>query len=586
MQNDFWDKLYVRVLEDYELLKLIALDTSSNVLLKLVRPNKPLYLSCARFIKKGKITNKDAFVDKLLAYGRKDEALRRIILFTWVEDNKTTLSFLTLGVDKEVMSELNQGKFGNEKKIEILSKIDLRDGVDRVFQRYFEAREASVSLETEKTEDIEPIKSPDKGLDSEKLETALLELEKVKDSLTKQEQLVENLTVSTRDLKRDNKELREQLEQRLKEYSGLTEKFNKQQIELKEKTATLEELSIELTGFKVKLEFAEKELETLPKSSEGSSFDEIELRSKLSGLLEENKGLRKAVENRENSIKRLEKEITRLTASLNKKDERNARVENLQTKLKEVQERELQDRLVGYLIDSELFLTLHAVPYNLDKELVRGKGLVFEELCVLTLDEGGEAVGIESLESGVRREVVGVVRSEQGEFYLECEEEKFEIRVGLSAKFIGRPARGVFLPEAGARAEGIYRVDHLDSVRDAVVGQGKQKSRPKEAAQVEKIFAGERVLIIGGDRVGHSYEQALEPYGLEVVWRSGFEGFKELRGGMGSFDGVVLIVRQMSHTLLREVVGVARREAVELTYCTKRGTSGVLGCLDDLINKN
>lgn len=70
-------------------------------------------------------------------------------------------------------------------------------------------------------------------------------------------------------------------------------------------------------------------------------------------------------------------------------------------------------------------------------------------------------------------------------------------------------------------------------------------------------------------------------HGLEVVWRSGFESIKDLRGGLSSYKAVAVIVKQLSHTLLREIILAAEKSGVQIIFCAKRGVSGVLGCLKE-----
>ncbi|MDD3147958.1 MAG: DUF2325 domain-containing protein, partial [Candidatus Riflebacteria bacterium] len=94
-------------------------------------------------------------------------------------------------------------------------------------------------------------------------------------------------------------------------------------------------------------------------------------------------------------------------------------------------------------------------------------------------------------------------------------------------------------------------------------------------------FKGERILIFGGDRIGSEYERVLARHNLLVSWHSGFENLHDLKNGLGKADAVVIVVRQISHTLLREIVPVAEKEKIPLIYSTRRGTSGVLSHLLD-----
>jgi len=124
-------------------------------------------------------------------------------------------------------------------------------------------------------------------------------------------------------------------------------------------------------------------------------------------------------------------------------------------------------------------------------------------------------------------------------------------------------------------------------VRETAAGQtcdfcGHQK--PTEAASAGAAFSGQRVLIFGGDYVGSEYERALAKYNLDVQWHSGFKNLAELKNGLGRPDLVVVIVRQISHTLLRELVAAVAHDALPVLYSSRRGISGVLADLTDHFN--
>ncbi|HEY9071905.1 MAG TPA: hypothetical protein VIV61_16720 [Candidatus Ozemobacteraceae bacterium] len=92
-------------------------------------------------------------------------------------------------------------------------------------------------------------------------------------------------------------------------------------------------------------------------------------------------------------------------------------------------------------------------------------------------------------------------------------------------------------------------------------------------------FEGRRILIVGGDAVGSAYRDVLARHRLDVEWMSGFVGLGGAMQGFGGVSAVVVILKQISHTLLRELTIALRGSRIPLLFATKRGTSGVLRLL-------
>ena len=111
--SEYWAAVYERLQDDYDFLKLLCNDTSNSELLKWITPNKLLQLKCARFIKKGKIVSKSGLIDELVKHSANEPALRRIILFNWIENNHLTMKFLDANVDEKIADEHNSGTLGN-----------------------------------------------------------------------------------------------------------------------------------------------------------------------------------------------------------------------------------------------------------------------------------------------------------------------------------------------------------------------------------------------------------------------------------------------------------------------------------------
>ncbi|MDD3000147.1 MAG: DUF2325 domain-containing protein [Candidatus Riflebacteria bacterium] len=566
MIDEYWVAVYERLQNDYDFLKLLCNDTSNAELLKWIMPNKLLQMKCARFIKKGKIVNKSGIVDELVKHSANEAALRKIILFNWIENNHLTMKFLDLNVDENVANDLNNGKFGDVQKVEILSKIDPRDGADRIYGKYFELHEKQI------VDVAAPDESDAKADEDLKNEKEFLESR------------VQQLESALNKVKKDNKELKENLEIRVKEVTKLSVKLAEQTQYLNEWQQKSEQLRAKLGELNAKLEF-----ETKAASESTELFDKEQLsvlndlRAYSDKLKAEVTNLKQALANRDASVARLEKENEELKNSVKTENGYNSTIANLQAKLEEFEKKDSLDMVVGQLVSRQLFVSVYKEPVILPEGFTQRTGLVFDEFALLSLDESGVPLRIESLERNIKKEIIGIIKSEQGTFFLETEDEKFHVMIPISAKFIGRPVRGVLLPEAENRDEGIYRVDSLESEMQKTAPAAKRAKSSKTALHKEKdlIFNGEKVLIIGGDRVGHEYEQALASHGLEVTWRSGFESIKDLRSGFSPYRAVAIIVKQLSHTLLREIILAAEKSGVQVIFCAKRGISGVLDCLKD-----
>ncbi|RCK80700.1 MAG: hypothetical protein OZSIB_3013 [Candidatus Ozemobacter sibiricus] len=96
-------------------------------------------------------------------------------------------------------------------------------------------------------------------------------------------------------------------------------------------------------------------------------------------------------------------------------------------------------------------------------------------------------------------------------------------------------------------------------------------------------FGGLRVVIVGGDAVGARYVEALASHRLQVEWHSGFAGLGPLREGLGGAAAVVIVLRQVSHTVVRELLLVAQAAGVPVLFSPVRGVSGVLRVLVEFL---
>jgi len=96
-------------------------------------------------------------------------------------------------------------------------------------------------------------------------------------------------------------------------------------------------------------------------------------------------------------------------------------------------------------------------------------------------------------------------------------------------------------------------------------------------------FRGARVLVVGGDIVGSRYPEFFARHGLGVEWVSGFDGLGARRAGFGGVRLVLVILKQVSHTLLREVLAAVHQYGVQVSFCPRRGLSGVLAHLVQIL---
>ena len=104
-------------------------------------------------------------------------------------------------------------------------------------------------------------------------------------------------------------------------------------------------------------------------------------------------------------------------------------------------------------------------------------------------------------------------------------------------------------------------------------------SKPLLQDQQNLDFSGKSIIIFGGDRVGKNYKTYLEQHNLKVTWESGFGHATSFKNGFGKVDAIVLILKQLSHTVLREILPLAAEYKTPVVYCSKRGLTGTLETL-------
>jgi len=660
MADDFWAPVFERLLEDYPFLELVAADTSESDLISWIRPNRALFARCARFIKKNRILDKAVLVREMLAYARNDQALRKIILFTWVEKNPQAMRFPTLAADAGHEEQLRSGVFGSPAKVKILARIDPRPAVKPLYERvlaYFAAQKQQMSVPEPATEKVVV---EDAAADRHHLEARVAELERLLESC-----------------KNENRQLKKQLDQQHDELVAQCRRIEEYSRRIKETDSANQSFASEISSLRSRLAFAEEQAAKPSAAIDNRpSFDNSE---RYAALSDEIAGLRRAVDNRDATIRRLEAEKAELSARQVSESDKDRQIEFLRHRLSELEPvSRAGTRLAGQLVSTHkepcgrrswLFMSISGQVIFVEGSLVSKTSLVREEFAILQLDRDNRPVALESLESDARREICGCIEIAGGDLFLVAESQRYQVMIEVSENLIGMPVRGVWLPEFAERRAGIYRVESLGQ-HDLVVPVHKTAdlkmlraffrvtqlnlerfvdilqqhdidfkvssdgkliflsdyhevleplrmhvkihrscdapacmdlaaaevmARPVTAGQhcdfcgqvpqsealSAIIFSGQRVKIFGGDYVGSEYERALSQYNLNVEWHSGFKNLTGLKTGLGRPDLIVVIVRQISHTLLRELVTAVARESLPVLYSSRRGISGILAELSE-----
>ena len=609
MADDFWKAVFEKLIENRDLLKLICFDTANQEILSWVRPNTTLRSRCARFMHNGVIADKNGLIKELLNYSVNNKALRRIILLTWVDKNPEAMAFFKVPGNSEAVERLKKGEFGNIDKIRILSMIEPRESAGSLYKEIIEEadKEAKAKEELRKSEEIAKM-----ALSSAEVEAALHSKdmiaapdtnnwsyegnfnEVVYEELQKIKAALEILEDVNKQLKTENKELRsEQFKRKteLNNYSTKLEKEVKESKKLSFELAREKDLNSSLTS---QLAFAKAELASKP--TETLSDSEIgDLRFKLDEALKENKELKKALSNREASLNRIKSENLELNLKMENVNDQSQTIRNLKQRLADYSSRENQNvqTVVGQLISKArynndfgeksgkkcwLFVSITGQIYYLDLADIPANKAVPEEYMLASFD-GEKLVSFSSLEREERKEVFGFIELKDGCGFLNVDDEKIPVFLNVTEKWVGRPARGVFLPELENRNAGIYKLDILPDT--AKLNKSEQKSSKKSSEKADRAednikFEGQKVIVFGGDRVGLEYEKALNRIGLEARWFSGFSLLSEISLGFGKPDLMIIVTKQISHALLRELNAYAEKHSIPVAYSTRRGITRVL----------
>lgn len=619
MADDFWKAVYDKLIDNMELLKLICRDTSNADLLAWVKPNSRLKTRCARYLKNGFIADREGIINEMLSYAKTDNPLRRIILLTWVDKNQASMAFFKIPGNQAAIERLGKGEFGNSEKIRILSYIDPREGSAKLYKDILEKADAEAKQKSEEEKAAQALAAMG-TVDSAELEAALHAKEMIAapdtndgttnsnfnevilEELEKIKAALEILQDVNKQLKDENKDLRSEKSKRQTEvanYSSKLESSVKEARKLSSELAQAKEANVRL---KTQLEAAKTEIASIPAPTLTDS--EInDLRFRLDEALKQNEKLQQIINNREASLERIKAENQELHSKSDNISDQSQTVANLQHKLAELQQKQnvKTTEVVGQIITKTrfpeefgekagkkcwLFISITEQVRYIDLNDIPSAMAVPEEFMIASF-EGDRLVSINSLETE-RKEVYGFVKLEDGHGILVCDEDgELPIMLEITEKWAGRPARGVYLPEYEKREGGVYKLDILPATanlnKTAPKAAKKASDKTENKTEADVKFNGQKVAIFGGDRVGLEYERALANAGLEAKWFSGFNLLSEISlGGFGKPDLMIIVTKQVSHALLRELNAYAEKKSIQVAYSTRRGITSVL----DLVAKS
>lgn len=558
MNDDFWVPVFARLHENLDLLKIICADTHDNDLLNWARQNPVLWGRCARYMHRKKIGNRNGLIAEMLKFAEKDAALRRLIFFNWVEKNKQTMDFVTLPANAENFQKLCAFEFGKADKIRILAEIDPRDNMKDYYQRCLDGI-------------AEPVEPPSD-----------LELSEKPDDST-----VPGLREHLEKCRAELKELQKLFNSRATEITGL-------QNALAERDQSIAAMNLEIDRLQLELQKAataacthgsEQILpaENLRQQLSESRFRQNTLSLQLEQTIEELTRLKLMTNRKEAAIAGLREENTALKEMIKAGENNDRALENLREMVQRLATTASEKRVCGQIVRIEgkrnnWFLRgFDDELYELAAETVRNAGVCEAEFCCGYFAENGTATALESLEND-KRNLIGYIEENDGELSLCDGESSFPLRCESETLPIDRPFRGIFLSANLFRPAGIYAVFAVNFSEKTV--RPTAKARPDSARpRIEKQrfdFAGKKLLIFGGDYVGNDYARVLGQHNLDITWAGGFQGIGSFREGLAAFDLVVVILRQVSHTVLREIVQATNKHKAPLLYCKKRGISGLL----------
>ncbi|MFZ5953285.1 MAG: DUF2325 domain-containing protein [Candidatus Rifleibacteriota bacterium] len=565
MNEDFWGPIFARLHERIDLLEMICDDTPDSELLSWIKPNPLLWSRCGRYMQRKKIGNRKGLVADLLKFAEKDQSLRKLIFFNWVEKNKQAMSFFSVKAEPETFLKLAQGEFGSAKKVRIIAEIEPRPGLQ---EKYGEILAGFSQKQDENLQE-----SPEKKPQAEEVTPAAS-------------------TGFINNLKHELKELQQLYNRRASEIAGLqnalSERDRKNDGLLREK-AQLEELLQKFQSAALTSSADQVEDQQSAKQRENElGLTVFKLSQQVEALAKEKKELGERLARIESAMALVNDENRCLKEAINDQSDNNRKIETLKQLISNREQKNAKKKWSGQLLclaeeHSNWYLSSFGGDLlAITAEKVREADACQFEFCCAYLDANEEIVNLESLEAE-KQHKVGFIKIEGEDCFLCDGEKEYPIQVDLRLNDTTRPCRGIFLNEFNDRPAGIYELFPVNLPVESKLSEPTAQKRKdiKDAGQTAKLeekfdFGGRKVLLVGGDYVANDYQRIFEQHNLKITNISGFSGAGQFRNGTQSFDLIAIILRQVSHTTLREMVKTAKKFQTPVIYCKKRGVSGLL----------
>jgi len=560
MNEDFWAPVFARLHEDLDLLELIAANTHDSDLISWIKINPRLWGRCARYMQRKKIGNREGLIGELINQAKNDQALRKLIFFNWVEKNPQPMSLFSCGSDQTTRQKLLHGDFGNPEKVAILARIDPRPGSEVLYQDYFAAQKQETPIEEA------PI-GPDGQFNERRVEEMQRQIE---------------------ELRRQLKESQHAFNQRANEISGL-------QAALVQRDQQLE--TLKKRQFEIEEQLRQQQISALTVNPQDSARERAQHEqteglqhtiAQLSGLLDECKSRKEFLEQRLNrceaAINSLSAQNRQLKNAINIDEDKDRKIATLKDLARKLDLAAAETRLSGQIFCIEdgkksWYLSCFGGELiGIPAQLIRDSECCQAEFCSASFAEDGNITAITSLEAE-KDFKVGYLIERDGQTFLNTGEEELAVRCNVPSGDRTRPCRGICLHSFLERPAGVYEIFFVDQLAKTLIERQAQTHKTSSAPAKEQFkldFCGKKLLILGGDYVGPEYQKQLPSHNLQVTWKSGFENLGHVGESLKNFDLIVIILRQISHTLLRETVAAAEKQSVKLFYSKKRGISGLL----------
>ncbi|MBF0499304.1 MAG: hypothetical protein HQM09_04185 [Candidatus Riflebacteria bacterium] len=690
--DPFWEPVFRRAMDDPEILALIAQDTPDRMLSDLIKPNPAMALATAPFIKHGRITSHKQVLQVILRQASREESLRRVLLYQWVNDNAVAMTFPTIPPDESAAKRLAAGEFGPPLKIRIIARLDPRENAKSLYKSVLAGSDENAAAETRAQQTTGSAVLPtdtasaDPTSGNKSVATLVKRLEgdlsaarseirelrrKLKDTESARSDADRRLSIEVEERRRLEKRIEDEQKQAISLRREVSE-VQAQVVKLLAECARHEEL-ICVGETKKSSDDTEGKLSITKSDSDAISISEariIELEellcrrdaaiARLEHDIDRFRDTGKAQLDAEKACKRLQERLGSTESAL-----AGMRAGGLYRLI--LRDAEGTERGFRALIEgadaSRLLLPSNIRP---PKEAVEGEWLW------LARGPNGQPFELFAPEAAVRRHISGTLRLNEGKATVENDDGVWPVFAPIGEFSDGTPVAATLLPAFLERPEGVWAlrahevnpISHdeeiisFDTIRrrlglisldetalrewihdkcipctpetgglrpigkiEALISELRRSlpvravcghadcrihaqsnpflrsARPDELCSVcfeeadEKKsghtnsydFGGTRVLIVGGDAVGPHYRESLARHHLDVTWISGFESLGAMRAGLGDARLALVVLKQTSHTLLRELLPAARNRGVRVAFSPKRGVSGVLTRLVELL---